>query len=71
MTTNLEDKKWTSIAEQVSRGMDPAKLGVLVDQLCRALDDRRGRMTREPQIDYEKLGREKRPTQVTASYPSI
>jgi hypothetical protein len=68
VTIHLEDKKWTSIAEQVSQEMDPAKLGVLVDQLCRALDDRRGQMTREPQIDYDKrLGSEKRPIQVTAS----
>ena len=51
MTTDSEDKKWTAIAEQVSQEMDPVKLGVLVDQLCRVLDDRRGQMTREPRIN--------------------
>ena len=39
MPTHSED--WVSIAEKVSKEMDPAKLMNLVEQLCSALDDRK------------------------------
>jgi hypothetical protein len=35
-----QDEKWYSLAEQVSREMDSAKLAKLVVQLCAALDER-------------------------------
>ena len=35
------DQEWRSIAEQVSTETDSAKLTVLVDRLCRALDEQR------------------------------
>jgi hypothetical protein len=38
MPTNNED--WISLAQQVSVEMDHAKLAILVDRLCQALDDR-------------------------------
>lgn len=40
MTMPSQDMNWVSIAEQASLEMDPAKLASLVEQLCRALDDR-------------------------------
>jgi hypothetical protein len=33
---------WLPIAEQASKEMDPEKLMILVEQLCCALDNRRG-----------------------------
>jgi len=41
MTTHSEDRDWISIAEQVSLEMDSAKLAILVDRLCSALDERK------------------------------
>jgi hypothetical protein len=42
MTPHLADRNWQSIAEQASKEMDPAKLMILVEKLCCALDgDRR------------------------------
>jgi hypothetical protein len=38
MTPSLKDQEWYSIAEQASKEMDPAKLTLLVSQLCAALD---------------------------------
>jgi hypothetical protein len=39
MAPQITDQKWYSIAEQASKEIDPAKLTVLVGQLCSALDD--------------------------------
>jgi hypothetical protein len=35
------DRDWRSIAEKASKEMDPAKLMVLIAQLCSALDERK------------------------------
>jgi hypothetical protein len=35
------EKQWLSIAEQASKETDAAKLSLLVEQLCAALDDER------------------------------
>jgi hypothetical protein len=40
MAPHPRDQKWCSIAEQVSKEMDSAKLTTLVSQLCSALDER-------------------------------
>ena len=34
-----KDRLWYSIAEQASKETDPAKLAILVAQLCSALDE--------------------------------
>jgi hypothetical protein len=39
MAPPITDQKWYSIAEQASTEMDSAKLTILVDQLCTALDE--------------------------------
>jgi hypothetical protein len=41
MITHSQDENWISIAAQVAVEMDPAKLAILVDRLCCALDDRK------------------------------
>jgi hypothetical protein len=41
MTPDLGDGDWLSIAEQTSKEMDPAKLMILVGELCRALEGER------------------------------
>jgi hypothetical protein len=41
MTTHSEDTEWKSIAEQVTKEMDSAKLMTLVEQLCSALNNRK------------------------------
>lgn len=38
MITHLRDSDWIPIAEQVTLETDPAKLAILVEQLCCALD---------------------------------
>jgi hypothetical protein len=44
MTPHLGDGDWLSIAEQASKEMDPAKLTILVEKLCCALEgERRGK----------------------------
>lgn len=40
MSPEPKDKRWFSIAEQASKEMDAAKLSLLVEQLCSALDQR-------------------------------
>ena len=40
MITHPQDREWMSIARQASVEMDPAKLAILVEQLCAALDGR-------------------------------
>jgi hypothetical protein len=37
---NPKDQKWFSLAEQTSTETDQAKLIILVNQLCAALDER-------------------------------
>lgn len=39
MAPQSTDQEWRAIAEQVSKEMDSAKLTILVDRLCRALDE--------------------------------
>jgi hypothetical protein len=41
MTPHLGDGDWRTIAEQASKEMDPAKLMILVEKLCCALDGER------------------------------
>ena len=41
MVPHLGDGDWRSIAEQTSKEMDPAKLMILVEKLCCALDGER------------------------------
>jgi hypothetical protein len=41
MTPHLGDGDWQSIAEQASKEMDPAKLTILVEKLCHALEGKR------------------------------
>jgi hypothetical protein len=41
MITNSQDMDWISIAEQVSVEADSAKLTILVERLCHALNDRK------------------------------
>jgi hypothetical protein len=43
MTPHLGDRDWRTIAEKASKETDPAKLTVLIAQLCNALDERRAR----------------------------
>jgi hypothetical protein len=38
MSRTLENRGWTSVAEQASKEMDSAKLLILVEKLCDALD---------------------------------
>ena len=38
MSRTLENGGWTSIAEQASKEMDSAKLVILVEKLCHAID---------------------------------
>jgi hypothetical protein len=40
MSPDIKDQQWQSIAEQASKEMDGAKLSVLVEQLCAAMDER-------------------------------
>ncbi len=42
MIKPCEDSNWVSIAEQLSKEMDEAKLAILVKRLCCALDARHG-----------------------------
>ncbi len=39
MAPQSTDQQWRAIAEQVSKEIDSAKLTILVDRLCRALDE--------------------------------
>jgi hypothetical protein len=41
MTPHLGDEDWRSVAERASKEMDPAKLTMLIAELCRALDGER------------------------------
>ncbi len=40
MAENLTNQEWRSIAEKASKEQDPAKLTILVAELCRSLDER-------------------------------
>jgi hypothetical protein len=46
MVPHLGDEDWRSIAEQASRETDPAKLTILVEKLCCALDGERKEKSR-------------------------
>jgi hypothetical protein len=39
MAPQSRDQEWRLIAEQVSKEMDAAKLTILIERLCRALDE--------------------------------
>jgi hypothetical protein len=41
MAPHLGDEDWRSVAEQVTKEMDPAKLTILIAKLCQALDGER------------------------------
>jgi len=41
MAPHLGDGDWLFIAEQASKEMDPAKLTILVEKLCQALEGKR------------------------------
>jgi len=41
MAPHLGDGDWQSIAEQATKEMDPAKLRILVEKLCHALEGKR------------------------------
>jgi hypothetical protein len=41
MAPHLGDQDWRSLAEQVAKEMDPAKLTILIAKLCLALDSER------------------------------
>lgn len=41
MAPHLGEGDWRSIAEQTSTEMDPAKLMILIEKLCRALEGKR------------------------------
>ena len=41
MFPDMKDQQWRSIAEQASKEMDSAKLSLLVEQLCAAMDERK------------------------------
>jgi hypothetical protein len=42
MAPDPKDQAWYSIAEQASTEVDSEKLGILISQLCAALDKRIG-----------------------------
>jgi hypothetical protein len=64
MTHRLGDEGWQSIAEHASREMDSAKLMILVEKLCYALDGNRKQKSQlgatlkgsEPRHFPERLG---------------
>jgi hypothetical protein len=41
MAPHLGDEDWRSLAKQVTKEMDPAKLATLIAKLCQALDGER------------------------------
>ena len=46
MTPNLAHTDWLSIAEQAGTEMNNAKLSVLIEQLCGAIDEEQNQMRR-------------------------
>lgn len=57
MAHTLKDEGWQSIAERASKEMDSAKLMILVEKLCYALD---GERTRRYQLTATSKGNESR-----------
>jgi hypothetical protein len=53
MSRILESGSWTSIAEQASKEMDSAKLMILVEELCYALDGERKQKSQLATISKE------------------
>jgi len=50
MAPHLGDGDWQSIAEQASKEMDSAKLTILIEKLCRALESKpEGRLSLQRQ----------------------
>ena len=41
MAPYFENRNWQPIAEQASKEMDPAKLAILIEKLCGALEGER------------------------------
>jgi hypothetical protein len=56
MTVPSQNRNWISIAEQASVEKDPAKLAILVKQLCCALDDRGAPAEDETKKEIEQTG---------------
>jgi hypothetical protein len=52
MITSREDSNWVSIAEQVSVERDSAKLAILVERLCGALEDRHRQAEDQPKSEH-------------------
>jgi hypothetical protein len=50
MASRLRDGDWRSIAEQASKETDPAKLMILVEKLCCALEGERREKSQLPAI---------------------
>lgn len=57
MAHTLKDEGWQCIAERASKEMDSAKLMILVEKLCYALD---GERTRRYQLAATSKGNESR-----------
>jgi hypothetical protein len=53
MSRTLENGGWTSIAEQASKEMDSAKLVILVEKLCHAIDAERKQKSRLATLSKE------------------
>ena len=52
MPTPSQGSNWMSIAEQVTVEMDSAKLAILVEQLCGALEDRHRQAEDQPKREH-------------------
>jgi len=58
MALYLKKEDWRLIAEQVSNETNPAKLTLLVAQLCRALDGERESTSRRHQANQSETTRD-------------
>ena len=52
MPTPSQDRNWMSIAEQVTVEVDSAKLAILVERLCGALEDRHRQSEDQPKREH-------------------
>jgi hypothetical protein len=49
----IEEKEWRELCESVADEPDPQRLSELVDQLLKAMDDRRGALRRkEKKVEF-------------------
>lgn len=55
MAQHSGDEDWRSIAEQASKETDPAKLTILVERLCCALDGERRQKSRLAETSRENV----------------